>query len=146
MRRRRTHAEDGGGSRNYGVRMEITRVDPPGSDDPGITQGSLVTGAPQRWLFTTAQPPFLDDHTVPEGFEAQYRAVWANLEKVLAEAGMGVENIVKLNTYLARRSDREANSLLRQEMLGDHKTAMCIIIADMWDESWLLEIDLVAVA
>ncbi|MFC7615598.1 RidA family protein [Actinokineospora soli] len=125
--------------------MEIARVDPPGSDDPGITNGVVVTGA-QRWLYITAQPPFLDDHTVPEGFEAQYRAVWANLVKVLKEAGMGVENLVKVNTYLARRSDREANSLLRQEMLGAHKVAMCIIIADMWDESWLLEIDAVAAA
>ncbi|MGX7828000.1 RidA family protein [Actinokineospora sp. 24-640] len=125
--------------------MQISRVDPPHLSDPGITNGTLVTGA-QKWLFITAQPPFRADHTVPEGFEAQYRQVWANLLAVLEQAGMTVENLVKVNTYLARRSDREQNSLLRQEVLGEHKASMCIIVVDCWDESWLLEIDAIAAA
>ncbi|MEU4449371.1 RidA family protein [Actinosynnema sp. NPDC050801] len=125
--------------------MNLQRVDPSHLADPGLTNGVLVTGA-QRWLFVTAQPPFTDGETVPDGFDAQCRQAWRNVLAVLAEAGMGVPNIVKVGIYLASRDDREANSMIRQEILGDHRASMSIIVADMWDESWLVEIDAVAAA
>ncbi|MET7468310.1 RidA family protein [Micromonospora sp. NPDC005686] len=125
--------------------MNFTNVDPPHLVDPGLSQGALVTGA-QRLLFITGQAPLTADEAVPEGFEAQCRLVWSNVLAVLHEAGMTVENLVKVTTYLADRSDREVNSKIRQEMLGGHRPALGIIITGCWDESWLLEIEAIAAA
>jgi enamine deaminase RidA (YjgF/YER057c/UK114 family) len=39
---------------------------------------------------------------------------------VLAEAGLGVRNLVKVTTYLSDRRYRALNSKIREEILGDH--------------------------
>lgn len=125
--------------------MDITPVDPPNMKDPGLSQGVLVTGY-DRLLFITGQAPLTHDQPPPDGFEAQARLVWNNVLAVLAEAGMTTRNLVKVNTYLARREDRDVSSKLRQEILDGHKPSLCIIVCDMWDGSWLLEIDAIAAA
>lgn len=125
--------------------MKITNVDPPHMRDSTLSQGALVSGA-DRLLFITGQAPLAHGEEPPEGFEAQARLVWKNLLSVLHEAGMTVENLVKVNTYLARREDRELSSKLRQEILDGHRPSLCIIVTGMWDESWLLEIDAIAAA
>jgi 2-iminobutanoate/2-iminopropanoate deaminase len=127
--------------------MNIVPVDPAQLRQDGLVQGAVVTGA-ERILFITGQPPVQHDvYTEPPAdFETQARIVWQNVLTVLAEAGMTVSNLVKVSTYLARREDREANSKIRQEFLDGHFPSLCIFIAGMWDESWLLEIDAIAVA
>ena len=37
--------------------------------------------------------------SVPEGFEAQHDQIWQNTLAILADAGMGPEDIVRLNVY-----------------------------------------------
>lgn len=125
--------------------MNFTNVDPPHLADAGLSQGALVTGA-ERLLFVTGQAPLTGDEPPPAGFEAQCRLVWSNVLAVLHEAGMTVENLVKVTTYLADRADREVSSKIRQEILGGHRPALGIIITGCWDESWLLEIEAVAAA
>ena len=43
------------------------------------------------------------DGTVPEGAEAQTALALANLEAILAEAGMGRADVVRLNAYVTAR-------------------------------------------
>jgi len=57
---------------------------------------------------------------------------------------MGLENIVKHTTFLSDREYRAANSKVRQEVLGRLSPALTVIIADIFDASWLLEIEAVA--
>jgi 2-iminobutanoate/2-iminopropanoate deaminase len=125
--------------------MNIAPVDPPHLKEAELTQGALVTAA-GRWLFITGQAPYTADGTVPEGFETQCRLVWRKVLSVLDEAGMSVENLVKVTTYLSDRQDREANAKIRQEVLGSHRPSLGIIITGCWDEAWLLEIEAVAAA
>jgi enamine deaminase RidA (YjgF/YER057c/UK114 family) len=125
--------------------MNIAEVNPPHLQDPSLAQGSLATGA-ERLLFITGQAPVTADGQVPEDFESQCRLVWSHLRSVLEEAGMSLENLVKVTTYLSDRKYRDSNSQLRQEILAGHRPAIGIIIADCWDESWLLEIEGIAVA
>ncbi|WP_410657549.1 RidA family protein [Amycolatopsis sp. lyj-112] len=125
--------------------MNFTNVDPAHLADPGLSQGALVSGA-DRLLFITGQAPLSAGEAVPEGFEAQCRLVWRNVLSVLHEAGMSVENLVKVTTYLADREDREMSSKIRQEILAGHRPSLGIIITGCWDESWLLEIEAVAAA
>lgn len=127
--------------------MTIERLDPavlPAATGH-YTHGTLVTGA-RRTVYVSGQVPWAgDDGRVPPEFDDQCRLTWRNVLAVLAEAGMGVEHLAKVTTYLADRRYREANSRIRQEVLGDHTPALTIIITDIYAEDWLLEIEAVAV-
>ncbi|MFI6318866.1 RidA family protein [Nonomuraea sp. NPDC050556] len=109
------------------------------------THGTVVTGA-SRTVFVSGQVPWAREGTVPGEFDAQCRLTWRNVLAVLAGADMGVRNLAKVTTYLSDRRYREANGRIRQEILGDHRPALTIVIADIYAEEWLLEIEAVAVA
>ncbi len=98
-----------------------------------------------RQLFISGQIPVNVQGIVPETFEEQARLAWENIKHLLEAAGMGLENIVKHTTYLSSRKYTSANSEVRQEILGNLKPALTVIIADIYDKEWLLEIEAIAV-
>ena len=53
-----------------------------------------------EFLFLTGQMPFLPDGSVPEGIEAQTRAVWQNLAAVKARAGFAEADIISVRVFL----------------------------------------------
>lgn len=108
-------------------------------------QGALVTDA-NRVLFISGQVPAAADGSVPTHFDAQCRLAWRNIMTVLDEAGMTVRNIAKVTVFLSSRQYREASARIRHEVLGDHNPALTVIITGIYDESWLLEIEAIAVA
>ncbi|MFI0370875.1 RidA family protein [Actinomadura sp. 1N219] len=112
---------------------------------PAYTHGTLVRGA-QRTLYISGQPPWTTKGDVPADFAAQCRLAWDNVKTVLAAAEMTVENLAKVTIYLSDRRYRELNSRIRHEALGDHRPAVTIIITDIYDDAWLLEIEAIAVA
>lgn len=109
------------------------------------THGTLVTGA-SRMVFVSGQVPWAQEGVIPPDFESQCRLTWRNVLAVLAEAGMGVTNLAKVTIYLSDREHRAANGRVRQEILGDHRPALTIIIADIYAPEWLLEIEAIAVS
>jgi enamine deaminase RidA (YjgF/YER057c/UK114 family) len=116
---------------------------------PGQYSGAYATAVevigPARTLYISGQIPVAADGCVPEGFTAQCRQVWANIDAVLAEAAMDRSNLVKVTTYLSDRAYRDENSAIRRELLGDNKPALTIVIAGFYDPAWLLEIEAIAV-
>lgn len=52
-----------------------------------------------RWLVLAGQVGVRPDGTIPDGFEAQHQVIWENTLAILADAGMGPEDIVRLNVY-----------------------------------------------
>lgn len=109
------------------------------------SQALEVTDA-KRTLYVSGQIPVSPDGKVPEDFSDQARQAWANVEAQLRAADMGLDNVVKHTTFLADRSFRAENSLIRKEVLGDREPALTVIVCDIFDEKWLLEIDAIAVA
>ena len=71
---------------------------------------------------------------------------WANIERQLHDAGMSLDNLVKVTTFLSDRRYRGENSIVRRELLKERTPAITIIIADIYDEAWLLEIEAIAAA
>lgn len=108
------------------------------------THGALVSGA-QRIVFVSGQVPWDREAELPKDFVSQCRLTWRNVLSVLAEAGMGVTNLAKVTIYLSDRRYREENGRIRHEVLGDHTPALTIIITDIYDPEWLLEIEAIAV-
>lgn len=127
--------------------MNMERIDPPAAPRPagGYTQAALVTGA-ERWLLVSGQVPGTRDGHVPGTFEEQARVVWANVLAALEAAGMTVGNLVKVTTFVRDREDLPANSRIRREVLGAHTPALTVVLAGLFDEGALLEVEAVAAA
>lgn len=98
----------------------------------------------RRLLFISGQVPERFDGTVPDGFEAQCEQAWRNVREVLAAAGLGVEHLVKVTTFLTDRSQVVANRAIRRAMLGEHQPALTVVVVETVDSKWLLEIEAIA--
>lgn len=98
-----------------------------------------------RTLYVSGQIPVRKDGTVPDTFTEQAEQAWANVEAQLKAAGMGMENIVRHTTYLSDRKYRAENSEVRRRVLHGLQPALTVIIAGIFDEAWLLEIEAIAV-
>ena len=122
-----------------------TPVDPATTPLPegGYSQGVLTTG-PRRWLHISGQIPVTREGDVPASFEEQARLVWRNVTETLAAAGMTAANLVKVTTFLSDREHAGTNSAVRREVLGDHRPALTVVLAGIYDPAWLVEIEAVA--
>ena len=124
---------------------QITRHNPAAVHAPssGYSMG-LELGQHRRLLFISGQVPERSDGSVPEGFEAQCEQAWRNVIEVLTTAGLGVEHLVKINTFLTDRNQVVANRAVRRKMLGGHEPASTVMVAVTVDGKWLLEIEAIA--
>ncbi len=95
-------------------------------------------------VFISGQVPVSDDDKVPEGFEAQARLVWRNIDAQLKAAGMTKSDLVKVTTYLSDRHHATANREIRSDYLGSIAPAISVVIASIFDEKWLLEVEAIA--
>ena len=101
---------------------------------------------PKRWAFVSGQIPQTVDGSVPTDFTAQARLVWTNIESQLKAVDMTLADIVKVTTFLSDRKYNLENRTVAAEVLRDLTPALTVIIAGIFDDSWLLEIEVVAAA
>lgn len=125
--------------------MQIRRINAETALVPttGYSQALEVSGH-TRMLFVSGQIPVAADGSVPGDFEAQCRLAWSNVEAQLKAAGMTLDNLVMHRTYLADRRYTVLNRAVRTEVLGGRETALTVVIAGIFDDAWLLEIEAVA--
>jgi enamine deaminase RidA (YjgF/YER057c/UK114 family) len=109
----------------------------------GYSLGLEVTQH-RRLLFVSGQVPEKSDGIVPDGFEAQCEQAWRNVMEVLASAGLGVAHLVKVSTFLTDRNQVVANRAIRRKVLGEHQPALTVVIVEIVDSKWLLEIEAIA--
>ena len=100
---------------------------------------------PGRILFISGQVPETATGIIPDTFSEQCQLVWANLDAQLTAAGMGFDNLVKITTYLSDRKYGAENGTIRREILRNRMPALTVIIADIFETEWLLEIEAIAV-
>jgi 2-iminobutanoate/2-iminopropanoate deaminase len=127
--------------------MQITSVNSAAAPAPagGYSQALDVRDA-RRLLFVSGQVPESATGEVPAEFSAQARLVWSNVLAQLDAAGMSERNLVKVTTFLSSREHALANREIRSEVLGAHAPALTVVIAGIFDEKWLLEIEAIAAA
>lgn len=128
----------------------MTRIRPLTGDGSPPVQGSYpqaveVTGA-TRWLYLSGQIPVAPDGSLAADFTGQCRQVWANVETQLHAAGMTLDNLVKVTTFLASRDHALENRQVRLEVLDGRQPALTVIVTGIFDEAWLVEIEAVAAA
>lgn len=119
------------------------------SETPIISGGyaeAILVANSKECLFISGQIPVDSLENIPRNFEDQARLVWNNVKYLLAAADMDYSNIVKHTTYLASRKYKSINSRVRQEILGENKSALTVVIAEIYDDKWLLEVDVIAMS
>ena len=100
-----------------------------------------------RLLYISGEVGVLPDGTVPENIEGQAEACWRNIIAILADAGMGVEDLVKITTYLVRPEDVAAAGTARAKHFADARPGSAtIIVKALVNPAWLIEIEAVAAA
>jgi enamine deaminase RidA (YjgF/YER057c/UK114 family) len=125
-----------------GAIMERNAIQP---TEVSYAQAHEISGF-QRLLFISGQLPQCEKCVLPKDFDGQCRRAWANVEQQLKQAGMDFSNLVKVTTYLTERRLRQRNYEIRHEILGKHTPALTVIIAELYEEGWMIEIEAVAAA
>jgi len=108
-------------------------------------QAVEVTG-PSRWLWLSGQIPVAPDGSLATDFTGQCEQVWDNIETQLAAAGMTLDNLVKVSTFLSDRRHALENREVRVRRLAGRQPALTVIVTGIFDEAWLVEIEAVAAA
>ena len=106
---------------------------------------ALEIPAGARLVYTAGQVGVAPDGTTAEGFAAQADQTWANVLALLAEGGMGVEDIVKITGYIVGHENFPAYAAARKKALGGVRPAStAIIVPALALTEWLVEIEAVA--
>ena len=102
-----------------------------------------VRGA-ERMLFVSGTMGLRPDFTAPPTLDEQLECVWNNLRAILASAGMTVDNIVRLTSYLREAGYAEANAQARIAALGDRRIPTTAIVVQTLKPDWLIELEIIA--
>jgi|TARA_Y100001934_G_scaffold117489_1_gene143854 enamine deaminase RidA (YjgF/YER057c/UK114 family) len=98
-----------------------------------------------RTLYISGQVPVAADGSTPEGIEDQVVLAFDNVQTVLAEAGMSLDDVVRVNVYLTDESYFSAFRDHRNRLFTDHKAAStAIAIAALANPQFKVEIEAVA--
>ena len=98
-----------------------------------------------RLIYTAGQVGMAPDGKTADGFAAQADQTWANVLALLAEGGMGVEDIVKITGYIVGHENFPAYAAARKKVLGGVRPAStAIIVPALALTEWLVEIEAVA--
>jgi enamine deaminase RidA (YjgF/YER057c/UK114 family) len=99
-----------------------------------------------RLLYISGEVGVLPDGKVPTTIEAT-EACWQNIIAILADAGMTVQDLVKITTYLVRPEDVAAAGAARAKHFGDARPGSAtIIVKALVNPAWFIEIEAVAAA
>ncbi|ALG14111.1 RidA family protein [Kibdelosporangium phytohabitans] len=101
---------------------------------------------PERLLYVAGTMGLDERGTPGASLAEQLDLIWSNIRAILASAGMTVDNIVRLTSYLRDPAYAEANALARVKALGGRVVPTTAIVAQTLDSSWLVEIEVIAAA
>ncbi len=106
---------------------------------------SVEVPANARWLYISGQLGALPDGSVPDTFDEQIEWCWRNIVSVLEASDMGIEDLVKVTTFMTDRSQREKNAEVRGRYLGDtHPAQTLLFVSGLTLPPYLCEVEAIA--
>ena len=98
-----------------------------------------------RWLHVAGQIGVRPDGSVPATLEEQTEVVWQNILAVLADAGMGIGDVVKITSFLTRYDNFQRFAQVRAKYLGSHRPASTLlVISSLAKLEFLVEVEAIA--
>lgn len=101
---------------------------------------------PQRLLFVAGTMGLDSRGIAGKTLDEQLTLIWNNIRTILASAGMNVDNIVRLTSYLRDAAYAEANGAARVEALNGRVIPTTAIVVQTLSPDWLVEIEVIAAA
>jgi enamine deaminase RidA (YjgF/YER057c/UK114 family) len=103
--------------------------------------------AGQRLVFCSGQLGIAADGTIPESAKEQADLCFANITAILAEAGMTLANIVRINAYVSDRAHMKGYMESRDAHVGAPPPASTLMIVSGFTlPEFKVEIEVVAAA
>lgn len=104
-------------------------LSPPSIRKPFARYSHGVEVAPgARLVAVSGQLGVGPDDRAPEGAEAQARLCFANIAAILAEAGMTLADVIRLNAYVTDRAHMAGYMAARDALVGDPPPASTLMI------------------
>jgi len=102
--------------------------------------------ADARVVHVSGQIGRTEDGHVPASFDDQFRLAIANLEQVLAGAGMSTADIVKLTFFVTEAAHLADLGRIRRELLGVAPAVTTLVVAGLAAPELLVEVEAIAAA
>ena len=84
---------------------------------------------------------------IPPEFRSQVENTWSNLVRILEANGMGMNDLVKLNSYITRAENFPIYNEIRMRYLGAVRPASTtVVVAALVFPELLVEVEMVAAA
>jgi enamine deaminase RidA (YjgF/YER057c/UK114 family) len=98
-----------------------------------------------RWTVLSGQIGVRPDGSVPDGIEAQAEQTYANIKTALGLVGLGLQDVVRLTTYLTDAAFIDSFFRVRARVLGSYRPASTLlIVGGLMKPEWHIEIDCIA--
>ncbi|QYK40463.1 MAG: RidA family protein [Paracoccaceae bacterium] len=100
-----------------------------------------------RLVVTSGQLALAPDGTVPEGAEAQARLCLANCAAILAEAGMGPADVIRINAFVTDRAHMAGYMAARDAWLAGVArlpASTLVIVSGFTRPAFLVEVEVTA--
>jgi 2-iminobutanoate/2-iminopropanoate deaminase len=111
---------------------------------PDYAHAMELRGA-QRLLFVSGTMGLNETGKAGGSLDEQLVLIWSNLRRILAEADMTVDNIMRQTSYLRDPSFAGQNQDARVAALGRRRIPTTTIVVQTLSEDWLVEIEIIAV-
>lgn len=105
---------------------------------------ALEVRSPQRFLFVSGTMGLHDDGAPGATLGEQLELIWANLGEILADAGLTLDDVVRVTSYLRDASYAEENAKARVAALKGRLVPTTAIVVETLDPGWLVEIEVIA--
>ena len=123
------------------IKRNPSTIAPPG----GRYTHAVEVPPDARWLHISGQIGTAPDGTVPSDFRAQVENCWKNIMAILADAGMGLDHLVKVGVFLTKHENVAAYREARDRIIGDARPASTlVVVSSLVRPEWLCEIEAVA--
>ncbi|MFE1596179.1 RidA family protein [Nocardia sp. NPDC058705] len=128
------------------IRPEIRKVatDPDWYQPYRISQAITANGL----IYVSGQAGFTEDgRTVPGGFLEQGRQAFRNVERVLAQAGADLGDVIKVGIFVRDMAANLAHVItLREEFLREPYPADTLLeVSALAQPDWQIEVEVIAV-
>lgn len=100
-----------------------------------------------RLIVTSGQLGILPDDTIPEGVAAQTEQCLAQCAAILAEGGMGVADVIRINAFVTERAHMQGYMAARDAWLAGISrlpASTLVIVSGFTRPEFLVEVEVTA--
>jgi enamine deaminase RidA (YjgF/YER057c/UK114 family) len=128
-------------------RVPMLKALSPASIRPPFARYShgIEVPAGKRLVVCSGQLGIRPDDTIPDDAEEQAELCFANIAAILAETGMGLGNVVRINAYVSDRAHMQGYMAARDRLFtGTPPASTLIIVSGFTRPEFKIEIEAIA--